>query len=125
MASATTGLRLNPKMTFVYVSGAGTDASEIGRAVWASCCDSVWRSYMLRPGLIQPGDGVRCRTVSCRPLYALARPILPVMHQRFPNAILTTAKLGKGMPILVRDGALNVAAESADIRSILSSIPRA
>ena len=27
--------RLNPAMTFVYVSGAGTDSSERGRVMWA------------------------------------------------------------------------------------------
>ena len=30
MAAATTLARLNPQMTFIYVSGAGTDTSEKG-----------------------------------------------------------------------------------------------
>src|SRR5215467_14954627 len=35
IAAAETLARLNPAMTFVYVSGAGTDRSEAGRTRWA------------------------------------------------------------------------------------------
>jgi hypothetical protein len=35
LAAAETLSRLNPGMTFIYVSGAGTDSSEHGRAMWA------------------------------------------------------------------------------------------
>src|ERR1051325_9841448 len=35
LAAAGTLARLNPSMTFVYVSGAGTDSSEQGRSMWA------------------------------------------------------------------------------------------
>lgn len=35
MAAAKTLCRLNPAMTFIYVSGAGTDSTEKGRVAWA------------------------------------------------------------------------------------------
>ena len=35
MSAAETLARLNPGMTFVFVSGAGTDSSEHGRLMWA------------------------------------------------------------------------------------------
>ena len=35
LAAAQTLARLNPQMTFVYVSGAGTDSTEHGRTMWA------------------------------------------------------------------------------------------
>jgi len=35
LAAAQTLSRLNPRMTFIYVSGAGTDSSERGRIMWA------------------------------------------------------------------------------------------
>ncbi len=35
MAAARLLARLNPGMTFVFVSGAGTDSSERGRSMWA------------------------------------------------------------------------------------------
>jgi hypothetical protein len=34
MAAAETLVRLNPELTFIYVSGAGTDSSEHGRTMW-------------------------------------------------------------------------------------------
>src|SRR5271170_4039542 len=35
LAAAKTLVRLNPPLTFIYVSGAGTDTSEAGRVMWA------------------------------------------------------------------------------------------
>ena len=35
VAAATTLARLNPEMTFIYVSGAGTDSTEACRYMWA------------------------------------------------------------------------------------------
>src|ERR1700678_2704739 len=35
LAAAETLVRLNPAMTFVYVSGAGTDSTAQGRTMWA------------------------------------------------------------------------------------------
>ena len=35
LAAARTLVRLNPNMTFIYVSGTGTDSSEKGRSMWA------------------------------------------------------------------------------------------
>ena len=35
LAAAEILSRLNPRMTFIYVSGAGTDSSERGRIMWA------------------------------------------------------------------------------------------
>ena len=51
---------------------------------------------MLRPGLIQ-ADGVRFKTLSCRLLYGLARPLFP--------AVSYATELGKVMLILVEDSA--------------------
>ena len=36
LAAAEVLYRLDPRMTFIYVSGAGTDSSEHGRIMWAS-----------------------------------------------------------------------------------------
>src|SRR3984957_16632665 len=35
LAAASPLARLNPQMTFIYVSGAGTDSTERGRTMWA------------------------------------------------------------------------------------------
>jgi len=66
MAAAASLARLNPQMTFVYVSGAGTDSSEQGRIMWARVkgkTENALRrlpfraAYMFRPGFIEPLHG--------------------------------------------------------------------
>ena len=49
MAAAQTLARLDPAMTFVYVSGAGTDSTEKGRAMWA-------RALLVGVRLVEYGD---------------------------------------------------------------------
>src|SRR5579862_6917442 len=71
IAAADTLARLNPGMTFVYVSGAGTDSSERGRLAWARVKGRTENAllrlpfraaYMFRPGVIQPLHGIRAKT---------------------------------------------------------------
>ena len=59
MAAAETLSRLNPAMTFIYVSGQGTDSSERGRVMWARVKGKTENAllrlpfagaYMFRPG---------------------------------------------------------------------------
>jgi uncharacterized protein YbjT (DUF2867 family) len=68
MAAAEILCRLNPRMTFVYVSGAGTDSSERGRSMWARIKGKTENAlqrlpfaaaYMFRPGIIEPLYGVK------------------------------------------------------------------
>ncbi len=66
MHVATTLSRLNPEMTFCYVSGAGTDSSEHGRLMWARVKGRTENHlarlpfkavYLFRPGLLKPNSG--------------------------------------------------------------------
>ena len=77
--------RIDPDMTFVYVSGAGTDSSERGRAMWARVKGRTENAllrlpfraaYMLRPGLIIPMHGVRSKTRLYRAFYMVLGPAL-------------------------------------------------
>lgn len=70
MAAAEVLCRLNPQMTFIFVSGAGTDSSERGRTMWAQIKGKTENAlmrlpfaaaYMFRPGVIEPVHGVRPR----------------------------------------------------------------
>jgi uncharacterized protein YbjT (DUF2867 family) len=63
LAAGRTLARLNPQMTFIYVSGGGTDSSESGGTMWARVKGQTENAllalpfkaaYMLRPGVIQP-----------------------------------------------------------------------
>ena len=128
MAAANTLSRLDPQMTFIYVSGAGTDSSEQGRSMWARVKGKTENAllrlpfkaaYMFRPGIIEPMHGIRSKTASYRLLYGLSRPLLPLLRWAFPNAVLTTEETGRAMLIASREGAPQRILETRDIRSLL------
>jgi uncharacterized protein YbjT (DUF2867 family) len=129
-ATAQTLARLNPEMTFIYVSGAGTDSSETGRSMWArikGCTENALlrmpfrAAYMFRPGMIVPLDGIQSKTPSYRKFYAALKPLLPILHHLFPRKILTTAEMGRAMLIATRSGAPKPVLEARDIRALLLS----
>ena len=128
LAVANTLVRLNPQMTFIYVSGMGTDSTEVGRTMWArvkgktenALLKMPFHAYMFRPGLIVPLHGIRSKTRAYRILYTLTKPILPWLRRAFPNAVLTTEEVGKAMLIVARRGAPTRILESKDIRALLS-----
>ena len=106
MAMAEALSQLNPQMTFLYVSGAGTDSTERGRIMWARVRGKTENAllrlpfraaYMFRPGLIEPRYGVRSKTAWYRIFYALSKPLLPLLRWLFPNSILTTDEIGRAM----------------------------
>ena len=116
--------RLNPAMTFVYVSGAGTDSSERGRVMWARVKGKTENAllrlpfkaaYMFRPGIIQPVHGARSKTTAYRVGYALAKPVLPLLRRLFPRYILTTEEIGRAMIQVAKRGAPKHVLESWDI----------
>jgi uncharacterized protein YbjT (DUF2867 family) len=124
LAAAQTLARLNPRMTFVYVSGAGTDSTEQGRSMWARVKGRTENAllalpfkavFLLRPGLIQPMHGARSKTASYRLLYGLSKPLLPVLRRLFPNSVLTTEIIGQAMLAVARHGAPKAVLEAADI----------
>jgi uncharacterized protein YbjT (DUF2867 family) len=130
MAAGETLSRLNPQMTFIYVSGAGTDSSEHGRVMWARVKGKTENAllrlpfktaYMFRPGVIQPLYGATSKTVWTRLFYALSKPLLPALRRAFPSYILTTEQIGLAMIEVVRHGAPKRVLETKDIRAILSS----
>lgn len=124
--------RLNEGMIFIYVSGAGADSTERGRSMWARVKGHTENSllrlpldaYMFRPGLIQPLDGIQSKTASYRLLYMLAKPLLPLLRRAFPNRVLTTREMGRAMLSVARHGYNKRILETADIRAVLSPLPR-
>jgi uncharacterized protein YbjT (DUF2867 family) len=125
LAAATTLARLNPAMTFVYVSGAGTDSSESSRQMWPRVkgrTENALRRlpfkavYLFRPGIIQPLYGIRSKTASYRIFYTVTAPLLPLMRAVLPNLILTTEQVGRAMLTVAREGWPTSVLESRDIR---------
>jgi uncharacterized protein YbjT (DUF2867 family) len=127
LAAANTLMRLNPRMTFVYVSGAGTDSTGAGRIMWARVKGQTENAllalpfaaaYMLRPGIIQPLHGIRSKTRSYRVFYSLSAFLLPVLRAAFPNHVLSTTQIGSAMLNLAQHGYAKRILESADIRAV-------
>jgi len=123
LAAAQTLAKLNPEMTFIYVSGTGTDSSERGRTMWARVKGKTENAllklpvhaYMFRPGVIVPLHGIKSRTKSYRLLYVLTGPILPWLYARFPKYVTTTEQLGRAMIKAAKEGAPKRILESVDI----------
>ena len=129
IAAAETLARLNPQMTFIYISGVGTDSSERGRVMWARVKGKTENAllrmpfaaaYMLRPGVIQPKHGARSKTALYQFLYTALGPILGLLHKLFPNQILTTEEIGQAMLALARHNYPKHVLEPKDIRALLS-----
>lgn len=127
LAAAQTLARLNPDMTFIYVSGAGTDSSERGRIRWARVKGKTENAllrlpfraaYMFRPGFIQPLHGIQSRTKWYRIFYRLGAPLLPVLRWLTPDSVLTTEQVGRAMIEAARHGAPKAILESKDIRAL-------
>ena len=125
LAVAQTLAKLNPSMTFIYVSGMGTDSTERGRTMWArvkgrtenALLKLPFKAYMFRPGVIIPLHGITSRTSWYRVLYVLLKPLLPIVKRIFPSSVTTTEQMGRAMLAVARRGYPKRILESKDIGS--------
>jgi uncharacterized protein YbjT (DUF2867 family) len=125
---AKTLLRLNPAMTFLYVSGAGTNAQS--RQMWARVKGETENAllglgfkgaYMLRPGYIQPMHGIRSKTDWYQKMYDVLSPLYPVMVKLMRSFVISTEELGKAMLRIARSGAPKHVLGTADLVKLVSS----
>ncbi|MBI3110207.1 MAG: epimerase [Ignavibacteriales bacterium] len=102
ISAARTLSRLNPDMTFCYVSGAGTDGTEQGRSMWARVKGKTENDlmkfpfkavYAFRPGFIKPTPGLKNSLAFSK---ALA-PLYPVLKLLFPKYVCTLEDVGRAM----------------------------
>jgi uncharacterized protein YbjT (DUF2867 family) len=126
MAAAEMLSRLNPQMTFIYVSGTGTDSSERGRITWARVKGKTENAllrlafkaaYMFRPGIIEPLHGAKSKTPLYNVFYTLGKPLLPLIRFAFPDQILTTEQVGRAMLVVARHGFPRQILATKDIRA--------
>jgi uncharacterized protein YbjT (DUF2867 family) len=124
LAAATTLAKLNPQMTFLYVSGSGTDSTERGRSMWARVKGKTENdllklpfkaAYMFRPGAIQPLHGIRSKTKLYQAFYSILGPIMPLLKSTFPQYITTTEQLGRAMLRVAKSGFPKPILETRDI----------
>ena len=123
IAAGQTLARLNPQMTFVFVSGAGTD----GKAMWArvkkEAEDAILampfrRAYAFRPAMIQPLHGIQSRTRLYRMLYVPLAPVMPLLVRTMPRWVTTTERIGRAMLRAAREGAPTPVVENAGINAL-------
>jgi uncharacterized protein YbjT (DUF2867 family) len=126
LAIANTVVRLNPGITLVYVSGQGTDSTERGRSMWARVKGRTEnallalpvRACMFRPGLIIPLHGIRSRTRWYNLVYAVMRPLNPLLLRFFPRSVTTTERIGRAMLVAVGGVAPRGIIEAAEINGL-------
>ncbi len=128
MAAARILVKHNTGMTFIYVSGAGTDSTERGRMMWARVKGKTENAllampfkaaYMFRPGYIQPLHGIASSTRLTRVLYAVMGPLYPLWKRLFPNYVTTTEQLGLAMIHVAKHGAPKRILENQDLAGVL------
>jgi uncharacterized protein YbjT (DUF2867 family) len=102
LAAARAMVAANPRMTFCYVSGVGTDSTERGRTMWARVKGKTENAllalpfaaaYMFRPGYIQPVGGIRSKTGWVQAAYTVLAPLYPVLRPILKGT--TTANFGR------------------------------
>ena len=127
LAAARTLVRINPGMTFVFVSGAGADSTGRGRLMWARVKGQTENAllalpfkgvYVFRPAAIQPLHGIRSKTAWINAAYAVLGPLYPLWKRLAPNYVTTTEQVGRAMLAVARRGAPKRVLENADINRL-------
>jgi uncharacterized protein YbjT (DUF2867 family) len=127
IAAAQTLARLNPGMTFIYVSGMGADSSEAGRTMWARVKGQTENALlrlpfkaavMFRPAAIVPLHGIRPKTAVYRVFYAVLAPLLPAMKKFLPTYVTTTEQVGLAMLKIAKQGSPKPVLENSDINLV-------
>jgi uncharacterized protein YbjT (DUF2867 family) len=122
--------RLDPGMTFVYISGAGTDSTEHGPRMWARVKGETENAllrlpfkaaYLFRPGAIQPLHGVRSKTAVYRVIYLVLLPFLPLLVRLAPNSVTTTERVGRAMLVVAKRGAPKPIVENREINQLAAT----
>lgn len=102
MNMAQTLSKLNPGMTFCYVSGAGTDGTEKGRMMWARVKGKTENdlmklpfkaAYAFRPAFILPTKGLK----NVLSFYKYVTWLYPIVHPLFPNSFGSLKEVGLAM----------------------------
>ncbi len=126
LAAATTLARLDPAMTFCYVSGAGTDTSEQGRTMWARVKGKTENDlmklpfravYVFRPGFIKPTPGLKNAFLVSK----IIAPAYPLLEVVFPNWMSTLEDVGRSMIRVATGGYTNKILECWDIATLARS----
>lgn len=93
--------KVNPEMTFCYVTGAGTDSSEKGSVAWArvkgatenALMQLFKRSYMFRPAFMKASAGQK----NLKSYYKYFAWVYPIGRALYPAGFCTLKEVGLAM----------------------------
>ena len=123
MHVAKTLIKQNPDMTFIYVSGSGTDSSEKGNLMWARVKGKTEndlfklgfkKAYAFRPGFMRPTPGLK----NVLGFYKYVNWLLPTMRILAPGFMSTLAEVGLVMINVTNQGYEKQILEVKDIVKI-------
>jgi uncharacterized protein YbjT (DUF2867 family) len=123
MHVASTLAKLNRDMTFIYISGAGTDDTEKGRMMWARVKGKTEndlrklpfkKSFAFRPGFIAPTKGLR----NTLKLYRYLGWVVPVVKAVAPGSIVSLKEIGLAMIHAAQKGYPKDVLEIKDIKTL-------
>ncbi len=94
-------VKLNPQMTFCYITGAGTDSSEQGRVAWArvkgmtenALLRLFKQAYMFRPGFMKATPGQK----NVKGYYKYIAWLYPIGRALYPAGFCTLQEVGLAM----------------------------
>jgi uncharacterized protein YbjT (DUF2867 family) len=100
--------KLDPEMTFCYVTGAGTDSSEKGRVAWArvkgatenALMQLFKKAYMFRPGFMKATPGQK----NVKSYYRYFAWVYPLGRALYPAGFCTLQEVGRAMINAVTKG---------------------
>jgi uncharacterized protein YbjT (DUF2867 family) len=126
MAAARELAAHNPKMRFLYISGAGTDSTERGRMMWArvkgetenAVLSLPFEGYALRPGYIQSMHGVKSRNRLYRSIYAVTGTLYPLLVRVAPKYVIGSDQLAAAMITIAAEGSPLRILESSELRKL-------
>lgn len=111
--------KLNPDMTFCYISGAGTDSKEKGKG-WAAVKGKTENDLMklpfkqafgFRPGFIRPIKGLS----NTHNFYKYINWLFPIGRALYPSGFVTLQELAHAMINITQDGYSKPVIEGKDI----------
>src|SRR5215217_5894560 len=118
-------LQQNPQLTFIYVSGAGTDSSEKGRLMWAHVKGKTENAlakmpfknvYNFRPGFMKLTPGQK----NALPMYKYVAWMYPFLKVVLPNSTSTLKQVGLAMINSLIFGSDKHLLEVKDIKELAS-----
>jgi uncharacterized protein YbjT (DUF2867 family) len=129
VAAGTVLAAASPQLTFLFVSGVGSDETETSRTMWRRVKGAgenavrtlpIKAAYMIRPAYIQPMHGVRSHSAWTRRAYAAGSWLYPLWRRLAPGSVTTSEELARAMLHVAKHGAPTTILDTRALRGVLA-----